>query len=125
MPASTPGKCRQTVVQLIDTILFIESLRSPELARTVLNRPKFDRYIDGVRRDAISLAFMHQASRFVEIRRIDAASAGTRRTTSSSIVAVNGGADLIVTGDADLLVLHPFEGVEIVTPAAYIARTAG
>jgi len=40
-------------------------------------------------------------------------------------LAVNGGADLIVTGDADLLVLHPFEGVEIVTPTAYIARTAG
>ena len=40
-------------------------------------------------------------------------------------VAINGGADLIVTGDADLLVLHPFEGIEIVTPAAYLARTGG
>lgn len=37
-------------------------------------------------------------------------------------VAINGGADLIVTGDADLLVLHPFEGIQIITPSAYLAR---
>ena len=40
-------------------------------------------------------------------------------------VAINGGADLIVTGDTDLLVLHPFESIEIVTPAAYLARPGG
>ncbi|MCB0109573.1 MAG: putative toxin-antitoxin system toxin component, PIN family, partial [Caldilineaceae bacterium] len=30
-------------------------------------------------------------------------------------LAVNGNADCIVTGDKDLLVLHPFEGVAILT----------
>jgi hypothetical protein len=29
-------------------------------------------------------------------------------------------ADLIVTGDADLLALHPFHGIDLLTPAAYI-----
>lgn len=40
-------------------------------------------------------------------------------------VAINGEAGLIVTGDTDLLVLHSFAGVEIVTPAAYLARFDG
>ena len=37
-------------------------------------------------------------------------------------VAVNGRADVIVTGDADLLALNPFRGIAILTPAAYLAR---
>ena len=37
-------------------------------------------------------------------------------------VAVNGQGDLIVTGDRDLLALHPFMGVGILSPAAYLAR---
>ena len=37
-------------------------------------------------------------------------------------VAVNGRADLVITGDRDLLALDPFMGVSILTPAAYLAR---
>jgi putative PIN family toxin of toxin-antitoxin system len=35
-------------------------------------------------------------------------------------LAVNGHADLIVSGDADLLALNPFRGIPIVTPAAFV-----
>jgi uncharacterized protein len=31
-------------------------------------------------------------------------------------LAVSGGATRIITGDADLLALHPFRGIAIVTP---------
>lgn len=34
--------------------------------------------------------------------------------------AVNGRADLIVTGDANILVLHPFGKISILTPHAYL-----
>ena len=37
-------------------------------------------------------------------------------------LAVNGAAQLIITGDADLLALHPFRRTEILTPARYLAR---
>jgi len=37
-------------------------------------------------------------------------------------LAVNGTADVIVTGDKDLLVLNPFRGIAIVAPARYIRR---
>lgn len=36
--------------------------------------------------------------------------------------ALAGEADIIVTGDDDLLVLHPFEGVDILRPAEFLAR---
>ena len=35
-------------------------------------------------------------------------------------LAVNGRADVIVSGDADLLVLDTFRGIPIVTPAAFV-----
>jgi putative PIN family toxin of toxin-antitoxin system len=35
-------------------------------------------------------------------------------------LALNGRADLIITGDADLLVLNPWRGIEIVTPREYL-----
>jgi putative PIN family toxin of toxin-antitoxin system len=35
-------------------------------------------------------------------------------------LAVDGNADYIVTGDADLLVLHPFRGIQILTPKDFL-----
>lgn len=35
-------------------------------------------------------------------------------------LAIAGKADYIVTGDTDLLVLHPFRNIPIVTPAAFL-----
>lgn len=38
-------------------------------------------------------------------------------------LAVSGHADLIVSGDADLLALDPFRGIPIVTPAVFVENT--
>lgn len=40
-------------------------------------------------------------------------------------LAVNGRADLIVSGDNDLLALNPFRGIPIVKPAAFIRAVTG
>jgi putative PIN family toxin of toxin-antitoxin system len=37
-------------------------------------------------------------------------------------VAVHGRADLILTGDTDLLALNPFRGIAILTPAEYLEQ---
>ena len=37
-------------------------------------------------------------------------------------VALNGKADLILTGDADLLGLHPWRDIIILSPADYLSR---
>lgn len=40
-------------------------------------------------------------------------------------LAVNGHADLIVSGDNDLLALNPFRGIPIVQPATFIRAVTG
>lgn len=40
-------------------------------------------------------------------------------------IAVAGGADVVVSGDEDLLVLHPFEGIPIVEAAAFLRMLKG
>lgn len=37
-------------------------------------------------------------------------------------LAVSGGATYLVTGDSDLLVLHPFRGISILTPTNFLDR---
>jgi putative PIN family toxin of toxin-antitoxin system len=39
-------------------------------------------------------------------------------------LAVNGRTDLVVSGDADLLVLNPFRGIPIVSPATFVQGVA-
>src|ERR1700730_2961971 len=39
-------------------------------------------------------------------------------------LAVNGRADLIISGDGDLLALNPFRQIPIVTPAAFVQGVA-
>lgn len=39
-------------------------------------------------------------------------------------LALCGKADLIITGDHDLLVLHPWRGIPVLTPAQYLASWA-
>jgi putative PIN family toxin of toxin-antitoxin system len=38
-------------------------------------------------------------------------------------LAVNGKAEVIVSGDGDLLDLNPFRGIPIVTPATFLGNT--
>ena len=37
-------------------------------------------------------------------------------------LAISGDAEVIITGDADLLALHPFRGIPIETPAEFLRR---
>ena len=88
----------------------------------VLGRPKFDRYVTLHEREELVAAFV-AGSRMVEIaERIRAC----RDPDDDAILelAVNGNAAFIITGDSDLLVLDPFRGIQIVTPAELL-RQAG
>jgi len=64
---------------------------------------------------------MAAAERVVIVERIVAC----RDSTDDKFLelAVNGHADLILSGDKDLLALHPFRGMPIVTPAAFVLGT--
>ncbi len=89
--------------------------------RGVLMRPKFRRY--GASLEAVA-DFMDAL--LVRAARVEPTEAVTDcRDAKDNMVleaALAGGATVIVSGDADLLVLHPWRGMAILPPAAFLTR---
>ena len=84
----------------------------------VLRRPKFDRYID----EADRLEFLAATVSRAEIIEIHERVIECRDPNDDKFieVAVNGQATHLISGDADLLVLHPFRGIAIVSPQSFL-----
>lgn len=99
-------------------VLLVSESTLNELA-DVLSRPKFDRYISIEDRQAFFKLF----SRVYERVNIVCPVTACRDPKDNQFleVAVNGDASIIITGDEDLLVLHPFQGVSILTAAQFNA----
>jgi putative PIN family toxin of toxin-antitoxin system len=83
----------------------------------VLRRPKIARYIDAGRADA-TLLYLRGLGEMVDITETIVACRDPRDDKFLSL-AVSGRADCIVSGDADLLVLHPFRGIPILKVADF------
>ena len=117
LPGSIPGQAVRRAVaeaQLLasdDTII--------ELA-DVLARKKFDPYTTVRERQEFLRLFDRIAERVPIVHVIRAC----REPKDDKFLelAVNGAAQLIITGDADLLALHPFRGIDILPPASYLTR---
>lgn len=116
---SVPGKALIWALQN-GTILMSIAL-SEELA-DVLGRPRFDSYISYQEREKFLMALL-DASELVEV--VDQIQV-CRDPKDDKILelAVSGKADYIVTGDDDLLVLNPFQGVSIITPTDFLLVSA-
>lgn len=85
----------------------------------VLRRPKFDKYIT----EAERLEFLAGVVRVAELVSVTETVRACRDPRDDKFLelAVSGGATHLVTGDADLLVLHPYRGVVIVPPQDFLA----
>jgi len=86
----------------------------------VLSRSKFDRYVSREDRQHF-LRLLGGVVRLVPITHRVAACRDPKDDKFLH-VALNGEAQVILTGDADLLVLHPFHGVEILSPTDFLNR---
>lgn len=86
----------------------------------VLSRPKFDRYVSLEDRQEFIRVLSRVAERVPITSRIKACR--DRKDDKFLEVAVSADADIIVTGDDDLLELHPFRGIEIITSREYLKR---
>lgn len=85
----------------------------------VLDRPYLAKLIAPASRDW--LYELMASAEYVEI--IERISACRDPTDDKFLeLAVNGYADLVVSGDADLRVLNPFRGIPIVSPAIYVGN---
>jgi putative PIN family toxin of toxin-antitoxin system len=88
----------------------------------VLSRPRFDRYASFDRRMEF-VAEMILLDYDVEI--VERVTACRDPDDDKFLeVAVNGSATHLVTGDQDLLALHPFRGIPILSPADFLALIA-
>ena len=85
----------------------------------VLRRPKFDKYLSESRR----LEFLSALVREAEVIDVVDAITDCRDPKDNKFLelAVSGKASHIVTGDSDLLVLHPFRDIAIVSPQSFLA----
>ena len=106
--------------------LVISTFLLTELA-TVLERPKFQALIQDVGEARAKLLHLVEVSgtlvertKPIEVCR-DATDIGADAPDNRVLeAAVAGRADVIVTGDGDLLELDPFQGIEIMTPARFL-----
>lgn len=100
-------------------LLLVSEATMYELAE-VLARNKFDRYITVENRRK----FLRQLRSRTESVPIIQLVRECRDPEDDKIleVALNGRADVIITGDEDLLALHPWREIAIVTPAEYLDR---
>ena len=119
-PQSVPARAVAKAV-LASNLLFSEATWV-ELAE-VLFRRKFDPYLNQAQRN-LFLEELRLISTFLTISTPIHACRDPRDDKFLE-VAVHGRADLIVTGDSDLLALHPFQGIAILTPAGYLEQGGG
>ncbi len=86
---------------------------------SVLLRSKFDRY--ATRADRLKLLdLLESIADFIPAPPAIQACRDPKDDAFISL-AVAGDAACIISGDADLLTLHPFRGIAILTPAAFLA----
>jgi uncharacterized protein len=116
-PNSTPGRAVTTA--LLDQLMVFSEVTYAELEQVLL-RAKFDRYVSK-RQRRTALRLLKDAALHVEANEAIQACSDPRDDRILE-AAVAGGAKLILSGDKALLVLNPFRGVAILTPAEYLRQ---
>jgi putative PIN family toxin of toxin-antitoxin system len=106
------------LTHVLGTGVLIFSDETFEEVATRLMHPKFDRYVS----ESARQAFLVDLTAVAEWTAITGAVHVCRDPDDDKLLetAIAGRADSLVTGDSDLLELHPFRGLSIVTPAAFI-----
>lgn len=116
----TQGAPFRVVEQLVKKNALVFSKETiNELASRIM-RPKFDRYISGENREVYLNNLILSADLVIIESRIQ----GCRDKDDDKFLetAVKGNAQFIISGDQDLLIMHPFQGVEIVTAQDFESR---
>ncbi len=118
--ASTPDLALQKA-RKIGRLLFSD-ITFDELSQ-VLFRPKFDKYkyiSINIRTEFITR--LGEDSERVEITE-NVTVCRDPKDNKFLEVALNGCVDYLITGDQDLLVLNPFHGIKILSPAEFLIRS--
>ena len=117
LPQSLPAQAVRKAVN--EGQLLVSDATLGELA-DVLSRAKFDPYVSLEDRQDFIRVLNRVAERVIVTAPIKACR--DPKDDKFLEVALNGEANLILTGDRDLLALHPFRGVDILSPREYLER---
>lgn len=118
--AFSPSVPRQAVMQVLKYGLLLLSEATADELKKVLLRTKFDRYVSQEER-VLFQTQLASAAEFVPIIRL-VRECRDPNDDKFLELALNGRADVIITGAADLLALHPWRGVKILTAGKYLKR---
>ncbi len=114
-PTSTPGLVLAAALAKGSILLSAPTLRE---VTEVLERPKFERYMTTDARDRFLEALIRAATPIEPLEAICACR--DPKDNKFLELAVAGSAGYLISGDEDLLVLNPFRGIQIVTPAEFV-----
>lgn len=84
----------------------------------VLWRPKFDKYFDAGERENIVAEIIKYAVYFQSTEKIKASTDPDDNMILE--LAISSHADCIISGDPHLRILHPFQGIPIISPAGFL-----
>lgn len=110
-----PAQAFFTVLQCGEIVVSAEVISE---VSEVLGRDKFRRYVSADQRERFLAGLLREAT-LIEIRETVQACRDPKDDKFLEL-AVNGGADCIVSGDDDLLVLSPFQEIDILTPSDFL-----
>ena len=117
---SVPDRALLKALRTCDVCASVETL--DELAR-VLDGKKFDRYCDRESRRSFVALIRRSVRLFAVYNAVRAAvdpACRDLRDNQFLALALVSEADALVSSDEDLLVLHPWRGIPIVTPAEFL-----
>jgi uncharacterized protein len=115
LPHSAPRRAFDRVMQVGCPLISAATMSELD---EVIHRPRFDKYLLEEERIEFLTALVHEA----ELVDVVAVVRDCRDPRDNKFLelAVSGRATHLVTGDSDLLVLHPFHGILVISPSEFL-----
>ena len=115
LPASVT---RQAYNKALETGLLLYSKETLSELAQVFTRPKFDKYVP-IEERIKEIALFEKKGLSIEVF-IKINACRDSKDNKFLELALTAKANCIITGDKDLLVLHPFHGISILTPGDFL-----
>jgi len=117
LPRSVPRQAFD--LAFIRGIVLVSDSMLDEL-NDVLRRSRFERYVSEDERLQFLAKFIRDAT-VIEVTDVITDCRDSKDNKFLEL-AVSGSATCIISGDADLLVLHPFRGIPVMTPQGFVSQ---
>jgi len=114
----TYSNTRKAIDRAIETGKILASLETYNEIREVLLRPKFDKYISAERK----LLILNELKELIVFKEISESINVCRDPKDNKFLelAIAAKASCIITGDEDLLILHPFREIPILNASDFL-----